>query len=127
MLHLSFIKKQMKKKILTFCFIIALCSCEVVFVEDISKEQIVLVAPTNNSELTSGTIRFDWEGITEATHYRIQIATPDFEDTVQIVLDSTITTINISKELTTGDFQWRVKAINSDYETAYTTNSFSVN
>ena len=117
----------MKKKLLTFCFLIFLFSCEAFFVEDISQENVILLAPSNDSQLSSGIIRFDWEGIEEATNYRIQIATPNFTNAVQVLLDSTITSLNFSKELETGGFEWRVKAMNSDYETSYSTSSFSVN
>ena len=44
----------------------------------------------------------------------------------QIVLDSLTSSSIISKELVVGEYEWRVKAVNSDYATDYSINSFSV-
>jgi hypothetical protein len=117
----------MKKKLLILCSIIFLWNCEAIFVENISDENVTLLAPTNNIEVAKGLIQFNWEEVVDATEYRIQIATPDFVNTAQVVLDSIVTSTVFSKDLDVGEYQWRVKASNSGYETAYTSLSFSVN
>lgn len=117
----------MKKKLLTFCFLIFLFSCEAIFVEDISDRNVFLLAPTNNSEVANGAILFNWNSVEDTDSYQIQIAIPDFQNASQILLDSITTNTSITKELEIGEYQWRVKAMNSDYETPYSTSSFSVN
>ena len=116
-------KKYIGTILLTFLFF----SCEAIFVEDISQENVVLIAPSKNSEVATGSIQFSWQGIVDATNYQIQIATPNFNQASQVVLDSTVTTTFFSKELAIGDYEWRIKASNSDYSTPYITNSFTVN
>lgn len=103
-------------------------SCEEVFYEaDISEIIVEILAPTDGVELTVGTQTFSWNQVEDADTYSIQIATPNFENATQILLDSVTTETSIAKELlTSGEYQWRVKAVNSEYETNYTTNSFSV-
>lgn len=116
----------MKKKVLCIATLFLLCNCEALFVENISEETIVLLVPTHNSEVLSGVIEFNWQEVSDATEYQIQIAMPDFANASQIVLDSLATTTIISKELEAGTYEWRIKALNSEYATDYSVNSFSV-
>ena len=104
-----------------------LFNCEAIFVENISDQTVILLAPTNNSEVTSGTIQFNWEQVLEATAYEIQIATPNFQNASQISLDFISIKTSFTKELAAGSYEWRVKASNSDYATNYSTNAFIVN
>ena len=72
-------------------------------------------------------VNFSWDFVEDAEDYRIQVAQPDFDNTIQIVLDSIVTsTTNFTQTLSSGNYQWRVRADNSGYSTAYTTNSFAV-
>jgi hypothetical protein len=107
-----------------FCLLI---SCEAIFVEDISNRKVVLLAPTNNAVLDSGTIHFNWTPMKEIEGYQIQIATPNFLSASQLLLDSISTHTTITKSLEIGSYEWRVKATNSDYETPYSSSSFTVN
>lgn len=93
---------------------------------DISNENVVLLAPSDNVEVALNSLIFDWQEIEDATHYEIQIATPDFENTQQLLLNVIDTITFYEQTLAVGEYQWRVKAKNSSYETAYTTASFSV-
>ena len=116
----------MKRK-LGFFLCILFFSCEALLVEDISDQSVVILAPNNNVSVSEGNIDFDWQLVDDADMYQIQIATPSFTEATQIVFDS-ITEVNtVTKELSIGEYQWRVKAINSEYETQYSTVSFSVN
>lgn len=116
----------MEKRLLWIALLFLCWNCETIFVENISKEQVVLLAPATNAELLPGTIAFNWQEITDATAYKIEIATPDFTNANQILLDSTTTALTILKKLDAGNYEWRVKALNSDYTTVYSTNNFSI-
>ena len=116
----------MKKRLLFVGILFLLYNCEAIFVEDISENAVVLLAPTNNSVITSGTIVFNWQEIVDASEYEVQIARPSFESATQILLDSLATITTLSKELAVGDYQWRVRALNSEYNTDFGTHSFSV-
>ncbi|WP_157588878.1 hypothetical protein [Psychroserpens burtonensis] len=107
--------------------LVSFFSCDdIIEVEDISQNTITVLAPTNTSILAEGDITFSWDGLQDATQYRLQIATPTFENASQILLDSTITATNFSKTLELGNYEWRIRAENSEYQTLYTTQNFSV-
>jgi len=106
-----------------YCF----CGCDaIVEVDDISNETITILAPANDVTITNTMINFTWETIEGADAYNIQVAVPSFEAAQQVILDSTITTNIYSKTIGNGEYQWRVKAINSEFETAYATQDFTV-
>lgn len=116
----------MKKKLLFVTITILLCNCEAIFIENISEKTVVLLAPTDTSEVTNGTIQFNWQKVSEASQYEIQLAYPNFDNASRILVDSLTTGTTISKDLAAGDYEWRVKALNSNFSTAYSSYRFSV-
>lgn len=96
---------------------------------DISSEQVVLLAPADTTVFsTTDTINFSWENIVGAEQYSVQIATPNFDNALEIIKDDTITNTSYSvSNLSANSYEWRVKAINPDYETGYATLGFTVN
>lgn len=117
----------MKKKMLLLITVLLLINCEAIFVEDISDQSLELLAPSNNAEVTSGIVKFHWTNITDADNFLIQIATPSFKNASQIILDSITADTTIATSLEVGEYQWRVKAENSEYSTDFSTNNFTVN
>lgn len=116
------------KKLVTLCAFLWLCiGCEAILEEDISNQTVVLLAPAENTQLSEGDINFSWQVMDDATSYRIQVATPNFANATQLVLDLDTTETNASVMLTPGTYQWRVSASNSEYSTSYTTINFMVN
>lgn len=109
--------------LLGLCFI---CCDDITEVEDISDIEMVVLAPSNNVVLNNTQVTFTWESIEEVDSYHIQVATPSFEEAKQVVVDSSFTITSYSKILTSGDYQWRVRAENSGYTTNYKTQSFSI-
>lgn len=108
--------------------IIGVLGCsDIVEIEDISKDNVVLIAPFDNAVLESTTLNFSWEPVANADDYQFQIATPNFEQPLQIVVDSMVT-INklLIEDLKNGVFEWRVKALNSGYETSYSKHAFTI-
>ena len=102
-------------------------SCDdIVEVENISNETVILVAPSNETIVTTESINFTWEAIGEAESYHLQIATPVFNNATQVVEDTIVHNLNFSKLLDQGEYQWRVRAKNSAYTTNYSINSFNV-
>ncbi|AOW20779.1 hypothetical protein [Urechidicola croceus] len=118
----------MKKHILILLALTSFIACdETIFVEDISEETVTIIAPAHEVSLDTGVINFNWETVNEATDYQLQIATPSFDAATQIVVDTLMTTNSLSYELVPNEYQWRVKALNSSFETIYTTSSLTVN
>ena len=93
---------------------------------DISDEQVTVLAPSNGAVLNPGSSTFSWEALEDAEHYQVQIAVPSFAEAVEIVTDTTVTTTNFSTTLEVNTYEWRIKAKNSNSETAYSTQNFSV-
>ncbi len=117
----------MRKFVLIFSLLFSFISCsDIVRVEDISDETVSILAPTNNAIINSTSVTFSWQAIEDAESYHIQITTPTFTQATQIVVDSIVTSTDFTITLAANNYQWRVRAENSAYETIYTTQSFSV-
>ena len=116
------------KKIIIFLPILAIFyGCrEIINETDISREVVCVYAPVNMAELTGTDVNFSWCEIEGATSYNLQIARPGFTDAVEIVLDTIISTHSFTKTFLPDDYEWRVKAQNSVYETDYTTCAFTL-
>ncbi|KDN54713.1 hypothetical protein [Flavobacterium seoulense] len=120
-------KKTILSKLFFGFFLITVTSCEEILLEtDISKKEVQLVAPANNISFNATGVTFTWEAVPDATKYRLQIAKPSFENPSQIVLDTTITATSFNQQLAIANYEWRVRALNSAYETNYSSRFFSV-
>ncbi len=114
--------------------IAGICSCEDILEEvDISNREVVLFAPLDSTVINSNAINFNWDGVKDATAYRFQLALPNFTETQQFVLDSifqldTLNQVATQLQLTleNGNYEWRVKALNSNFETPYSISAFVV-
>jgi len=118
----------MKKFIVVF-ILIGLLSCEEIINEqNISTDTINLLAPAENVVLKKdATITFNWEVLSGATEYQLQIAEPNFSSANQIVSDTLLHKNSfVIDSLSVSNYEWRVRALNSVYETEYTTNGFVV-
>ena len=119
----------MKKLIFIFLWAIAILACEeIINEENISKDTVSVIAPTHNSTLeTKKEINYNWQSIDGARNYELQIATPNFDDAAQIHVDTIVTNVLFSVDsLEAGDYEWRVRALNGAFSTAYSTNGFIV-
>ncbi|WP_394775878.1 hypothetical protein [Flavobacterium sp.] len=121
----------MNKISLTFFFlfliILSFVSCEeILLVPDISKDEVVLVAPGNNIMLSSSGVTLSWNSVENSEKYELQIAIPNFDAPQQMVLDTLVSKNSFTQQLNIGKYEWRVKAVNSGYETIYTKRSFEI-
>lgn len=108
-------------------FFLLFVSCEeILLVPDISEQKVSLVAPADGSVLFSTGITFNWNKIENADKYHLQIAKPNFSSPVQIILDTLVSNTNFTKQLNIGKYEWRVKGVNSGYETVYKSWSFEI-
>ncbi|MBC2844633.1 hypothetical protein [Winogradskyella flava] len=117
----------MIRKLYLYSSVCCLLSCEqLIEVEDISNEVVIILAPANNSALDTTTVNFTWELLEFAESYQLQVAKPNFDMAELIVEDTIITTTYFNRTLDIGTYQWRIKGINSAYQTQYTTQSLSI-
>jgi type III secretory pathway lipoprotein EscJ len=117
----------MKKLTILGAFLWLCMGCEAILIEDISNKTVVVLAPTENSQVAAGTVSFSWKQLDDASSYTIQVATPDFTNATQILLNTNSSENSSSVVLSSGNYQWRVRASNSEYSTEYTTTNFTVN
>jgi hypothetical protein len=107
--------------------LLLLFSCEqILLVDNISEKEVTLVTPTNEAQFFSTGVSFSWEPVKEATKYRLQIAKPNFMSPQIIVLDTLMVNKTFTRQLNIGNYEWRVKAVNSNYETAFKNRFFTV-
>ncbi len=121
------------KVFLVVCLMVGFPSCEELLeVTDISDEKVTLLAPSDSTVVVQSDVNFSWDPVFEASEYHIQVAAPSFENAAQIVLDSmvvldsTFLSTRVTKILVDSDYEWRVKAMNSAYETEYSNSAFTV-
>ena len=126
----------MKRKIGMYVMAVVCFStaCEDILEEvDLSNRQVTIFAPLDSTVVNSNMVNFNWDRVEDATAYRFQLATPSFVNTQQLVLDSIFevdslgrVSTQIQQELVNGNYQWRIRAQNSGFETPYTSSTFRV-
>jgi len=109
----------LKKIIFVVVFMLFYGCSEIIFETDISQSYVNILAPTDDSNVPSGTVSFNWEAVEYADNYNIQIATPDFASANQIVADSNVVGTNFQWQLLPEKYEWRIRAQNSAFETVY--------
>ncbi|MFL1013664.1 hypothetical protein [Flavisericum labens] len=115
------------KSVFLIMFILFFVACDdIIEVEDISKQSVDILAPTDNSTVDTVKVAFSWSPVSDAEQYHLQVAKPSFENASQIVADTLLTRQSYSQDLVEGNYQWRIRAENSGYATPYTTVSFSI-
>lgn len=98
---------------------IIFCSCDDIIEPDITSKQVEIKSPADGITIQTITPTFTWNAVDGATKYNIQIAYPSF-DKVQVLYDTTITKTVYSKQLNSGIFEWKVRAVNNNYYGAFT-------
>lgn len=116
------------KNVVLLGFLTFFWSCEeLVEVENISDRFINVIAPSEGLVLEQSKITYTWQALSGAKNYHLQVATPNFKNAAQVVIDTLLTGTNYSIEHSNGSYQWRIRGENSDYKTAYSTQSFKIN
>lgn len=93
---------------------------------DIASQIIVLTSPANNLVTNQMAITFRWETLYNADDYRIEIAYPDFNGTLELNPQS-VQEDSFPHDFTQeGEFQWRVRGQNAFSNTGYTTYAIEI-
>ena len=106
-------------------FISAGCS-EILFEDEISNLSIELKAPSEDIKLDFNLVNFHWESLDGVDQYNLQIARPNFEAAEIIILDTIILGNSHKKLLNDGNYEWRVRGLNSAYSTSYSNGNFII-
>lgn len=88
------------------------CSCADFIEYPLEKEHVKLLAPANGMVTTDTVLTFWWGTHEDAKYYRLQLVSPNFEQTEQLIADSVVLTNQLTLELKTGDYAWRVRPEN---------------
>lgn len=108
----------MKHLILAILPLFFLNACSDFLEEDISGDKINMLAPADNATLQQSAVTFVWERLEGATTYRLQVVTPSFDSTTNIVADMEVENETSAEViLPIGHYQWRVTGKNFGYET----------
>lgn len=117
---------KFKYIVLTFLGLFVFSCDEIVMEEDFEGTQLVVLAPVDNANFNATSVTFTWQPLEGATSYVLQIAKPDFANATEIILNTEIEETTFTQQLNIGAYQWRIKAKNSAYETAFITRNLNV-
>ncbi len=90
--------------------------------EDFSVREVLLVAPENTTIVNTTSINLQWQAVTDATSYRIQL----LDESNAVVEEKTTADTSISFTFPEGVTQWQVRAENNTQNTLYSTRSLTV-
>ena len=110
----------------TLLFLLFIVSCKEIIVEDISSLKVELISPSDSVTTIYQHQNFIWETIPGALDYRFSISKPGFDSIEIMVFDSVFDRTNWQHKLDPGNYQWRVRAQNSEYQTIYVTRSLQI-
>ena len=113
--------------LMIFSSLLTAVSCEDIFEEDITDNEIFLLAPAAGVTVRPDSIlTFAWDFIEGASEYQIQVVEPSFESAGLLLLDSFTVSNKINFELPPGRYEWAVRGLNNGYSTAFFINDFIV-
>ncbi len=121
--------RKNSKKLLVLLMILPLAflGCEeILFEAELQEENVIAITPGADIEIRKTTVDFAWEELLEATSYQLQIATPDFANAQQLVVDSILIDTEFQKVLEAGSYEWRVRAVSGSSKSPYTTTNFKI-
>ncbi len=94
-------------------------SCDDILEEDITDDVVQIVSPANNAEIESNVVNFRWNNIDGADKYRIQV----YGSNQSMMLDTLVNPSSFTYPIRGGSYQWRIRAENSAYQSAYSLSS----
>ena len=112
----------MKNKTLHLVVILlAIYGCEDLFVDDITQQNILLLALADSLRTHELTHNFWWTALEGASEYKIEVVLGTFENSERLVVDSILSRNSFEYSLLPGNYQWRVQGLNSNYNSSYST------
>jgi hypothetical protein len=100
--------------------------CDDLFEEDLSNSMVLLYAPSDSISINNQNVTFWWDSLRDANEYNLQVVSQSFDAIEFLALDTTLTNTKFIKELPSGNYQWRVKALNSHSEAVSDIWSFTI-
>lgn len=120
------------KRFFIFSLLLLICVACDILEEDISKDRVRIIAPTDKALTEAGLVQFRWQGVEYATGYEFTLVSPAFEDADRLIADTVIYADTLARSygfnatLQPGRYQWRVTAFNSGYNSLSEINTLNV-
>lgn len=93
----------------------------------LDNQNILLVSPNDNETINENPVRLLWQPLSAANQYFIEVASPDFTNSTYIITSETTTNDYLDVlDLADATYQWRVKAMNTNSQTGFTAQTFTV-
>lgn len=114
----------MKKIFIVMIAVVGMVACDDIFEKELTDEVVHIVGPTDGVTIPAGEVMFSWSAVNGASAYHFRLVGGRFNHSARPILDtvmyndSTGVRRNLKKQLSGGEYQWSIKAMNSAYETA---------
>ena len=112
--------------VIALLFIVCTGCEEILFEDDITDKTVVIIAPSEGSNVETTSPSFSWQGLEQTERYRLQIAQPTFEMASQLVEDTLVTGAVFTTQLTKGKYAWRIRGENGASFSPYSTATFTI-
>ncbi|MFH0894965.1 MAG: hypothetical protein V2A54_11080 [Bacteroidota bacterium] len=112
------------KKIISLLILVSISliyGCDDIFEPDLSDKTVTINTPYDGMTTSQSTITFWWNEVKGADYYNIQIVSPGFMQTQQILADTNVEGDKFYFSLSPGSYQWRIRACNSGGNSNYQT------
>jgi hypothetical protein len=93
-------------------------SCEDILVDDISANEVILVAPADSVSTYETNQQLLWDPVIGVTEYQLTLFSPDLATAGSVLLDTVLTANSFKLSLNPGAYEWCVKGSNGFYSTA---------
>lgn len=119
------------KKLLIPLFALAAVGCEVLE-EDISGENIRIIAPADKVSAAAGAVDFRWQALEYAAGYEFTVVSPSFAAAGRVMADTVIWADTLARsygfraDLAAGEYEWSVTGFNGGYKTRTEVRSLTV-
>ncbi|WP_299223306.1 hypothetical protein [uncultured Aquimarina sp.] len=90
--------------------------------EDFSAREVLLSSPEDNAIINTTSVTLQWETVTDAITYRIQL----LDESDQVIQENTATSTSIQLTFPEGVTKWQVRAENDTQSTLYFSRSLTV-
>jgi hypothetical protein len=107
---------KITNNILVIALAILCFSCDDILEDDITNDLVQTVYPTESAVIESNVVTFQWNTLSGADDYRVQV----YDTNQIIVFDTLVDSYSVVLPLSEGTYQWRVRGENSAYQSAYT-------
>jgi hypothetical protein len=104
---------EMKYNAVYLLMLVLFVACDEVFEDSLDGKSVDILAPSDQVHINNNSIHFHWQELDEASHYRIQVAQPNFSLIEELLYDSATSSANIELALNPGVYQWRVRPENN--------------